>query len=482
LSELFEVPVKAERNNLYAGYGLKGNPFKVDETLATLDIGDDDSRFKKMMCALEIERLVDLISDEAYSETPKKLWLKEDHTTAKRFNNVVTTGLFRAMVGTANPRMLPVYIPIPQVMSDFAGNVYNLIIDRMLPRYFKNAAYAFIYQELKRVSGGDPKAGPFNAVELIEQMDATNGLALDEILYGREFVLTEAEEYGVLVEEEEDLDEIIDLEAEMEAAGLVEARETDDDIAEAASAEEQPRNDETTPSEDAVNVTEEVVVEEEPADPRRDAILAFAARRLNDPSLSFGNTLKMAIQTGLGDSFVKARIILQQANSPKDELLGLLRLICRYYNGVVVFIDQLDPWVMFTDAEKIQLLSSIHEFDLMSGGRAVLTSVSNAEVYMAFDERYLKECETIPLNLSWMSQNVEEIAKDKASRLAVVSAFIEKAGGKGPGPFTADGIDAVFDAAGGEVCPALDRCGELLEAGSKNGFPPIDGAFAKRQA
>lgn len=480
MSELFEVPVQAEKENPYAGYGLQGNPFRVDEDLATLDIGTDEARFKKIMCALEVERLVDLISGEAYSESPRKLWLKEDASTAKRFNNVVTTGLFRAMVGSANPRMLPVYIPIPQVMDDFAGNVYNLIIDRMLPRYFKNAAYAFLYQELKRVSGGDPNAGPFNAVELMEQMDATSGLALDEILYGKEFMLTESEEYGVLEEVEveepmnpEDLERYLD-EGEFmtknETDVTEETKETDAEKAEVVETDSSSPQSPSSPPEE----------EEEPIDPRRTAILQFAGRRLNDPAYSFGNTLKLAIQTGLGDSFVKARIILQQANSPKDELLGLLRFICRYYNGVVVFIDQLDPWVMFSDAEKIQLLSSIHEFDLMSGGRAVLTSVSNAEVYDAFDVRYLKECETVPLRLSWMSQNVTEIAKDKSTRNELITEFIAKAGGKDTGPFSSDGIDAIFDSANGEVCPAIDKCAELLEAGSRDGFPLIDGAFVKR--
>ncbi len=458
MTSLFQPPAASTPHDDYKIYGFSGNPFAVDETLATIGGDDDADRFKRIYCAREIARLAARIQEEALAGAQRRLWLKEDETVPKRYNNVVTTGVFRALLTAEAPRLLPVYVPVPQVFKDLSGGVYNLLVDRLLPRYLKNATYAFVYQELAQ-AGSEV---PFDAAGLRAEMDATRGVALDMILYGREFALTEAEEYGV----EEEVEEI--------ASGEVAS----------SPAEQAPRNDGTTRPEDEATQPEEAIEEAEaPVDDRRQPLLEFIGTRLNDEAFGFGPTLRLAISTALADNFVRARMILEQADRPKDELLGLIRFASRYYNGVVVLIDQLDPWTQFTEPDRIKFLSSLHEFDLISGGRAVTVMLSNKFIYDSFDARFRDQCVTLPLHLSWVTRSVEEIGRDRAVAGRMFAAWLAPAGTAEPetiAPLTAETIDVLLTKAQDSPYIALELARELVERGRAQGRLTLDGAFASQ--
>lgn len=459
MSDLFNPPGKPDNTGIYAGYELSVNPFAVDEDLATIGGDENADRFRRIICAHEIDRIASLIKGETFSDTPVMLWLKEDDRSPKLYNNVVTTGVFRALIATSQPRMLPIYVPVPQVLKDFSGNVFKLIADRLLPRYFKHTVYAFIHRELKRAGTDDATSLPFSAGRLAEEMDATGGRALDEILFGGEYTLTEAEEYGAVIEPE----------PEPQAA-----KESVEELA----------DDEETAETSTSDVSADLpAVAETPVDNRKDQLVAFITSRLNDPSLAFGTTLRSAVTLALTKGFVKGRLFLQEATSPKDELLGLLRLIGYYYNGVVVMVDQLDPWLFFTEPEKIKFLSDLHEYSLISAGKAVFVAISNEQIYEGFDASFKARCETLPLRLTWANEDVDSMGKDLAKFERLLEEFlsaVKQSDGGGLAPFTRSGAARILAKSAGKVPAALDHARRLIDAGSEDGFPPIDETFVDK--
>ncbi len=461
MTTLFEAPVAPETSGKLAGYGLNKNPFVVDESRATISGDDAATRFRRMVCAHEIQRVADLLAVEVGQATQQPVWIKEDPLVPRKFNNVVSTGIFRALMASESPRILPVYVALPKVAIDLTGNIFKLIIDRMLPGYFKNVVYAYIYQELKQAAAAGVSGPDFDPDSLVAAMDATGGVVLDEILFGGEYKLTDAETYGVIIEPEPEPEPIV----------VEEPLEVDHDAEEEAA--------EVTETE----VVEVEVVEEEPIDPRRDAVIAFVRERVEDETNGFGLATRRAIASSLTDGFVKSRLLLEEAPDPKNELLGLIRLAGRYYNGIVVLVDQLEGWVHLDEQQRITLLSAIYEFELLSGGKAVFTVVSSPAVYDDFDPRFTGRCTTIPLKLTWVTQDPAAIFGDQEKLNTLVEEFLSpvRTGDQtGVEPFTEAGLKHVFDKVDGSPAAFIELCGQLLDKGAGDGFVPIDEVYADK--
>ncbi len=461
--------MKAE--NTYAGYGLDENPFAVDETLATIGGQDELTRFRKIICAAEVRRLAKSIAKDLLAGNSQPVWMLEDGESSKQYNSVVTTGVFRYMVAGQDPKILPVYVPLPQVANDFTGNVFKLIIDRLLPRYFRNVIYSFIRRELE-AAVADGRAGLlFDAAALLNEIDATAGRTLDEIFFGAEFSLTMAEEYGVVVEPEPEPAPAVETE-EDDGPDFVDY-DAEDEAAEAAAAEAE--------AEEAM-VAEEIV-EEVTVDARRAPLFAFVGSRLEDESYAAGETVRAAVSTSLADGFVKGRLVLEKTPAPREEIMGLIRLITQYYDGIVVMVDQIDPWPYLTDQERINILSDTYNFELAGAGKALTVMVSDQHNYDDFDAGFKKRCRILPLGLSWTREDSVDFGRDTAKTESLVEDFLNPARlneTAGITPFDKTGVEAILEKAGGNILVALEMCRRLVDAGREIGFPKIDKSFANK--
>jgi hypothetical protein len=461
LSAIFSVPQKPIKNS-FDGYGLIGNPFTVDAQLANLSAQDGLPLFHRIICAVEIERLAKLLAGEVAEGRTKPVWFLENPAFGLRFNNVVEMGVFRYLITDRNPRMLPVYIPLPQVAGDFTGNAYKLIVDRLLPRYFRNVIYAFVCHELEAAAGGGGGLS-FDAAPLLKEIDKTAGQALDEIFFGKAFSPTVAEEYGVVLEEQD----VPTAEAEKPAAEEPEFVDHD--------AEE-----ETIEAEEAVEAEE---AEEVRIDERREPLVNFINDRLADETSGAGATLRQAVAVSLSSGFVKGRLALESSPSPRDEILGLVKLVAGYYDGLVMLIDQIDPWPFMSEQERINFLSDIYNFELASGGKAMIVVISDQEKFDGFDAAFKDRCRIEPIELKWTNEKDIDFGRDETKAEEFIAEFLGKARADGdPGlePFTAPAIAAVMKKTDGEILAAIEIFGRLVEKGRVAGFARIDEAFVKK--
>lgn len=461
MAPIFDIPEREE--SPYAGYGLDSNPFAVDETLATIGGDDDITKFRRIICASAVARLAKSLATGLVDGNPQPAWMLEDKSTSNQFNIVVSTGVFRYLVAGQNPRILPVYVPLPQVANDFTGNVFKLIVDRLLPRYFRNVIYAFICRELEKTVADGQTALTIDAAELLKEIEATAGGALDEIFFGHEFALTTAEEYGVLIEtnpepeievtpEEDDGPEFVDYDAEDEIEVIEE-----------------------------IEVTEEIP-EEEPVDERRALLLAFVAGRLADESSAAGETLRNAVDVSLTDGFVRGRLVLEKAPKAVDEIMGLIKLISFYYNGVVIMLDQIDPWKFLTEQERINILKDLYNVELISKGKAAVVVVSDERNFDDFDSGFKSRCRMLPLNLAWTLETSVNFSKDETKAEALLEDFLKSArpdGKSGLEPFDTSGVTAILKKSAGNILDGLEMCRRLIDAGSDAGFPAIDKSFVE---
>lgn len=465
MTSIFNTPAKREDAGAFAGYGLDGNPFEVDETLATIGGKDDLTRFRRIVCAAEVRRIAKSIVNDLLAGNPQPVWLLEDGQALKQYNNVVATGVFRYLVSSQNPRILPVYVPLPQVANDFTGNVYKLIIDRLLPRYFRNVTYSFICRELEKAITDGQAGLSFDAAGLLADTEATAGRTLDEIFFGAEFTLTMAEEYGGIVQP---------ILAEELPEEVPEEDEGPDFV-------DHDAEDEAEEVEETVEV--EVTVEEEPVDERRAPLLAFINERLTDESSAAGETLRDAVLTALTDGFVEGRHVLEKAPAPRDEIMGLIRLISLYYNGIVVMVDQLDPWPYLNDQERINILSDIYNFELAASGKAMVTVVSDKGNFENFDAGFKKRCRMLPMELKWTREPTIDFGQDAIKAEEFLEDFLNSARlteASGTKPFDTSGVAEIMAQAGGDILVALDLCRRLIETGRESGFPPIDKSLANK--
>jgi hypothetical protein len=350
-----------------------------------------------------------------------------------------------------------VYVPLPQVANDFTGNVFKLIVDRLLPRYLRNVFYAYVCRELAAAAAEDQARSTFDAVGLLREIEETAGGALDQIFFGVEFTLTEAEEYGGIVKDAQD--ELIEAEAEAAAHEDEGPEFVDHDAEEEAEATEE---------------TEEIQ-EEEPEevkiDERRAPLMSFINNRLTDESSTAGETVREAVLVSLTDGFVEGRHILEKATSPREEIMGLIKMISLYYDGVIIMVDLIDPWPYLSEQEKINLLGDLYNVELAGAGKLKVVVVSDQGNFDDFDAGFKNRCRMLPLELKLTSEKTVDFGDDAAKAEAFVGSFLNSARlteAAGIEPFDAPAIAGIMKQAGGSALAAMEIFGKTLDEKASN--------------
>ena len=440
MKSFFEKP-EPFRAEDYKGYFLSRNPFKPDESLVNLEGEDDLTRFRRMLCAREAEKVSHLIKEEAFEENPKGFWLVKDQTVGGMFNIMVQSGIFRDFVISENPRLFPVYIPFPQIFGKFFPNVYSLMVDRLLPEYFRNCVYSFTYQELEGLveRGEDKQILPDLGVPgFLKEMDETKGEVLDAILFPKK------------------------PEEELAPVAETSVSEEEPPVAEASASDQEPKE------------------EEPPADPRKDMLINFIETRSQAEGSGFTTAIQEAIFIGLREGFENGRSKLTMIAKYEEAIPSLLHLISFFYHKTVLFVDQLDMWPFVPKQEKASFLGDATQLKFLAGGEIVFLFITDADAYKAFDESFSRGYEKISLDLSLIGTDIatlntqEETEKVLASFLKADAAHM----GEGLEPFTADGVAELVSRSSGNIVKGLETAASLIEKGKSQGFPPIDKKFA----
>ncbi|MFZ3062564.1 MAG: hypothetical protein WA148_02330 [Actinomycetota bacterium] len=476
MKSFFEKPELFRAEN-YKGYFLSRNPLKPDESLVNLEGEDDLTRFRRMLCAREAEKVSSPIKGEAFEENPKGFWLVKDQTVGGMFNIMVQSGIFRDFVISENPRLFPVYIPFPQIFGKFFSNVYSLMVDRLLPDYFRNCVYSFAYQELKGLveRGEDKQILPDLGVPgFLKEMDETKGEVLDVILFPPkpEEELAPVAETSVSEEESKE---------EPPPVAETSVSEEEPPVAETSVSDEEPPVAETSVSDEEPPVAEASASEPEeaPADPRKDMLINFIETRSQAEGSGFTTAIQEAIFIGLREGFENGRSKLTMIANYGEAIPSLLHLISFFYHKTVLFVDQLDMWPFVPKQEKASFLGDATQLKFLSGGQIVFLFITDADAYKAFDESFSRGYEKISLDLSLIGTDISTLNTPEVGENVLVSFLQADAAheGKELQPFTADGVAELVSRSSGNIVKGLEMAASLIEKGKSQGFPPIDKKF-----
>lgn len=401
---------------------MSRNPFDIDESLADLEGETDQIRLARIVCAREIEKVLSAIKVEAGKNHPKNLWLIKDPDAANMYNVAVAAGVFRGLVISGDPRFFPVYVALPIVFATPLKRIYELMADRLQPKDMRNCVYTLITEELKGLveRGEDKEALPeVDVPGLIEEITRTDGIVLDEILFPPK------------------------------------------PAAEAAATEEE----EKAAGEEEITPVAETSVSE-PEDPRREALINFIEGRVRDETLSFPIVTQNAIVIGMRDGFEKGREALTVGSGYRDALAGIIRLISYFYHKILIFIDQVEMWEMFSDTEKAAFLGVMTEFGFLSGGRSMLVFASELAAYKAFDPNFTKGYKKINLNLRLTHTDLDKLTSIEETEKVLID-FLEADPihkGKSLSPFTRDDVKDLVKRSKGNILKILEEARKLLDS------------------
>lgn len=429
----FEKPEPVRAKD-YQGYFLSRNPFKPDESLINLEGEDETTRFRRMVCAREAEKVTYSIKEEAPKENPKSFWLVKDQTVGGMYNIMVQSGVFRDFVISENPRIFPVYIPFPQVFGKLFQSAYALMVDRLLPQYFRNCVYSFAYQELKGlVERGEAKQilPELDVPGFLKEMDKTKGEVLDEILFPKK---------------------------------PEEAEEETPPVAEASASEEEQEEPEP------------------PVDPRKEMLIKFIEDRSQAEGSGFTTAIQEAIFIGLREGFENGRSKLTMIANYGEAIPSLLHLISFFYHKTVLFVDQLDMWPFVPKQEKASFLGDVTQLKFLSEGKIIFLFITDSDAYKAFDEGFSRGYEKLPLDLSLIGVDVATLNTPEEAEKVLVSFLKADAAhvGKELEPFTTDSVTELVSRSNGNIVKELDMAASLIEEGRSQGFPSIDKEFVTK--
>ncbi len=483
MSSFFEPP-KVSKEKKYNKYSLERNPFQP-HTLDALkaDRKDRELTFSSVVFDREVEKLTSEIGRGLTNKTYRSMWLFKSPAFSGPMSVRSGGRVFSNLVCSKNPRFLPVYAALPHVFEDVTGRLYDMMMDRLLPRYLKYAVYSLIYQELKTASS-DKNASEqllpeIDAGKLVEEIDKTEGKALDEIFFPKKKQPTYDEEIRSMKIRRDDLrpdeEKYPTEEEEGKEQGESEEKESEE-LAEVIELETEV--DEETEGEEE---EKEAEVEEIPVDPRKEPLISFIKKRIDDPAFQFGKTVQEGIIFCLNNGFLKGhRYIRREVRSRRDELRGLISLIKCYFNGIVIILDQLNSFRHQTEPDQISFLSSIFQFRLLAQEELIIVFTSKKPAFEDFDSNFTKGFKHIHFNLSWMKKDSEETGKDDKMMKEMVADFLKSAHSKKTddiAPFTDDGLKLLIKKSEKDPVKLIKLCGDMINKGSKNDFPAIDKKF-----
>lgn len=383
---------------------ISHNPFDLDESLINLEGETDQIKLMRLICAKEAVKASTLIKAEADQDKPKNFWLMKDAEASHMYNVAVAGGVFRSLVISEEPRLFPVYVALPIVFTTPLKRIYELVSDRLQSEDLRNCVYTLLTEELKDLMerGEDKSVLPeIDVPKLIDEIAKTDGIVLDEILFP-------------------------------------------------------PK-----PAEPPADATEELP----PEDPRCKALINFVEGRLQDEALGFPAVTQNAIVIGMRDGFEKGREALTVGSGYRDALSGLIRLTSYFYRKIVILIDQVDMWGMFSDTEKAAFLGVLTEFGFLSAGRSMLIFVSEPDAYKAFDPNFTKGYKKINLDLRLTYTDLDKL--DSVEEMEkVLMDFLEADPahkGKGLHPFTKSDVKNLVGKAKGNILKMLEEAKKLFE-------------------
>jgi len=220
----------------------------------------------------------------------------------------------------------------------------------------------------------------------------------------------------------------------------------------------------------------------------REWFLTFVDRRAEEAKL--GEEVRDALKAALTEGWKKGRERLLAAGAEKEVLMGLYRLMSRFYRKVMVFIDQLEGWPALDEAEQAAFFGAVAEFNYFASPAAMLVFVSYDRALEAMGEKIVKQFQLMNLSLRQAYLNLANIDKEEVRRTIVefLSAdpyreerkdeVLKKYGELFP--FTEEAIDELCEQTNCSLLDSLFAARNLLEAGAKKNYARIDGKFVQR--
>ncbi len=508
----------------FPGYDNQYNPFPAVERAD--DPAKQREAFDKAFCDIETARVRDELSRIWLDEKTRRVCMVKEQRVANSHNVVVMSGAMREVFFNEAPRLFSVYVPLPIWREDLLSGIVWMMEDMLGDPYFRVVLNSYVYRELSELveSGKAAEVLPsIDVPKLLEDMQATEGQALEEMLFpppppepelsaegegdAVDGAVVTGDEPGAAASgdaaagaPEGDLSPE-EFEAELErrlAGGGAEAEaaagESGGAEAEASSAESteaegtEPAAAETAPggaepegppSGNGENPEE---APKKPENPQRDELVKYFKGRFQEGP--FGKQVQRSIVRALRKGYEKGRAKL--GTVPAHETInGLLDWLQYYYHGSLVLVDQIEGFEFLEEEEKSRILGAMSEFGWLSKGRAILVVGVYPAGLEEVGEDNLAGFVRLPFRLGALSREPGEELDDAGAKQLIADCLgrrsVDQPDGEAPKlePFTEDAVAAVLEVTDKTVLGVIGACRRLMEVGRDAGFASIDSAFVK---
>ncbi|MBI1925252.1 ATP-binding protein [Candidatus Poribacteria bacterium] len=166
---------------VYVPYYLGQNPFP---NVALLNIATPEelrqanSVFVRQVREKEIERLLRLIDEAAQNQGAANFWVEGERGVGKTSLIVEAWNHFQR-----SNVYLPVFVRVPRGGVDALGSIFDATTQAMSHEILRLAVFAFVYKRLKEDTS---LPTGWDASALLQAIEDTNFVVLDEILQGKE--------------------------------------------------------------------------------------------------------------------------------------------------------------------------------------------------------------------------------------------------------------------------------------------------------
>jgi hypothetical protein len=434
----------------------------------------------------EIQRLLRILMDRVRDDSAPNPWIVKDRRGGTEHNVSVIGGMFRFLVESEQLRIFPVYAPLPIIYESPLGGILRMTLDRLTEDSLRLCVSAFIYDELHDFPGHESEA-PFDVKEFLQRLDESDGKILEELFdlgkgqsEGQSAV--GSEQSGVPLaspsaglgagssQESEEQSEVRSPESEGELES--------DGSGEAEGIEGTKGNSEAEPKES----------EEDPEiKKQREWLLSFVTSRAEQTKL--GEQIRDTLRTTLTEGWKEGKKALDAASPQNEVLMGLCRLMSRYFKKVIVFVDQLEGWSGLDETEQATFLGAVAEFNFFATPAALLVFVSYDRALEEMGERIARQFQLVNLNLRQAYLNLDGVGRDEV-RLMILEflnsdSYREErqdqvAEEQGElFPFTEEAVVELCERTGFNLTEILFAAHDLLEAGATKNYPLIGEPFVK---
>lgn len=456
----------------YPEYFLADNPFPLKSSILELMAEEDRANvvpqemFQRLIGYKEINHIVQKMASFLAEETEKtgRIMVVPD-TSAPSFLNIfiVSSYLRKLVIEKENLRIFSALVPFPFISLEPVKGISKMLIERFLEDDFLFCLHSLLYRIIKeKVAAGMIDLAGIDLKGLLKSMRKTKGKAIDELFFPTEEEMAEAaeEEKNTAERNEQQETEKID-EGEKAQASEVAVKEP-------------------TP--------EEIEAKEKRAAQRQAlADLIEESFKVTGYDEYVQEAIFIAMEIGLSQALKDLKTLLRREYAVK----GLLKFADEFFRKAVAVIDMFDGWDYLSQREQEQFFDGLDGICRDLGEDLQVIIVSPPDLVERAN-RYYHADTTVTFHLE--TSRMTEPAYDEPETIKLIlQAFLEADGYRANQkdalakkklentfPFVQSGIEELIKQFDGATIQIIEAAHDLIEAGSKAGYPVIDKAFVSK--